>query len=115
MLVIFIFRCIFDIISLIILFFFCGCPVGFTVICCYLGAQGSEATGYSSELAGVTGGPASGEGLQSLLSDDDELEIDELSGGDNENVSLHGTTSKTNSFLLDLDFFFVNQRLGNLG
>ncbi|XP_040012040.1 proheparin-binding EGF-like growth factor [Xiphias gladius] len=59
------------------------------VICCYLGAQGSEATGYSSELAGVTGGPASGEGLQSLLSDDDELEIDELSGGDNENVSLH--------------------------
>ncbi|XP_044051409.1 proheparin-binding EGF-like growth factor [Siniperca chuatsi] len=58
-------------------------------VCSALGAQGSEAT-FSSELAGVTGGPASGEGLQSLLSDDDELEIDEeLSGGDNENFSLH--------------------------
>ncbi|XP_071339557.1 proheparin-binding EGF-like growth factor isoform X1 [Trachinotus anak] len=54
-----------------------------------LGAQGSDDT-YSSGLAVVTGGPASGEGLQSLLSDDDELEIDEeLSGGDNENFSLH--------------------------
>ncbi|XP_040898564.1 proheparin-binding EGF-like growth factor [Toxotes jaculatrix] len=59
------------------------------VVCSALGAQGSEAI-YSSELAGVTGGPASGEGLQSLLSDDDDLEIgEELSGGDNENVSLH--------------------------
>lgn len=59
------------------------------VVCSTIGTQGSEAT-FSSELAGVTGGPASGEGLQSLLSDDDELEVDgELSGGDNENFSLY--------------------------
>ncbi|XP_045891812.1 amphiregulin [Micropterus dolomieu] len=68
-------------------------PLALTCLLCFvcsaLGAQGSEAT-FSSELAGVTGGPASGEGLQSLQSDDEELEIDEeLSGGDNENVSLH--------------------------
>ncbi|XP_030272589.1 proheparin-binding EGF-like growth factor [Sparus aurata] len=57
------------------------------VVCGALGTQGSG-TALSSELAGVTGGPASGEGLQ--LSDDDELEVDEeLSGGDNENFSLH--------------------------
>uniref|UniRef100_A0A3B4VL12 Amphiregulin n=1 Tax=Seriola dumerili TaxID=41447 RepID=A0A3B4VL12_SERDU len=68
---------------------FSVCSVGFTVVCSSLGAQGSEAT-YSSGLAGVTGGPASGEGLQTLLSDDDELEIDEeLSGGDNENFKLN--------------------------
>ncbi|XP_059192745.1 proheparin-binding EGF-like growth factor [Centropristis striata] len=41
-----------------------------------LGTQGSEPT-FSGEIARVTGGPASGEGLQTLLSDDDELEIDE--------------------------------------
>ncbi|XP_044193906.1 amphiregulin [Thunnus albacares] len=59
------------------------------VVCCVLGAQGSEAT-FSSELNGVTGGPASGEGLQSSLSDDDELETyEELSGGANEHVSIH--------------------------
>ncbi|KAM9360611.1 uncharacterized protein areg [Symphorus nematophorus] len=59
------------------------------VVCGAPGTQGSEAT-LSSELVVVTGGPASGEGLQSSLSDDDELEIDEdLSGGDNENFSLH--------------------------
>ncbi len=82
------------------------CPVGFTVVCSAVGTQGSEAT-FSVELAGVTGGPASGEGLQRSLSDDDELEIDEeLSGGDNENFSLHGTKNKTNSFLTDLDFSF---------
>lgn len=93
-------------------FFFFLCPFGFTV-CSALGAQGSEAT-FSSELAGVTGDPASGEGLQSLQSDDEELEIDEeLSGGDNENVSLHGTT-KTKSFVLDLDFIPL-QMLFTLG
>ncbi|TKS78391.1 EGF-like growth factor Heparin-binding [Collichthys lucidus] len=56
---------------------------------CALGTQGSEAT-FSGELVGVTGGPASGEGLQTLFGDDDELEIDEeVSGGDNQNFS-HG-------------------------
>ncbi|KAG8011846.1 Proheparin-binding EGF-like growth factor, partial [Nibea albiflora] len=60
------------------------------VVCSALGTQGSEAT-FSGELAGVTGGPASGEGLQSLSDDDDELEIDEeVSGGDNQNFS-HGS------------------------
>lgn len=59
------------------------------VLCSALGAQASEATN-STELAGVTGGPASGEGLPSSLGDDDELELDEeLSGGDNEHFSLH--------------------------
>ncbi|XP_051279324.1 proheparin-binding EGF-like growth factor [Dicentrarchus labrax] len=59
------------------------------VVCSAFGTQGAEAT-FSGELAGVTGGPASGEGLLTTLSDDDELEIDEeLSGGDNENFSLH--------------------------
>lgn len=73
------------------------CPV-FTVVCSGLGAQGSDAT-FSRELGGVTGGPASGEGLQALLSGDDELDIDEeLSGGDNENVSLHGMTTKSKLF-----------------
>ncbi|XP_058492547.1 proheparin-binding EGF-like growth factor [Solea solea] len=58
-----------------------------SVVCSAVGVQGSETT-YSSELARVTGGPASGEGLHSLRSDDDELEIDEeLSGGDSENFS----------------------------
>ncbi|XP_041855645.1 proheparin-binding EGF-like growth factor [Melanotaenia boesemani] len=52
------------------------------VVCSVRGTQGSEAT-YSSEPAGVTRGPASGEGLQDLLPNDDELEADEeLSGGD---------------------------------
>ncbi|XP_008334141.1 proheparin-binding EGF-like growth factor isoform X2 [Cynoglossus semilaevis] len=42
-------------------------------------------TTYSTELTKATGGPAPGEGLQSLLGDDDELEADEeLSGLDNE-------------------------------
>lgn len=73
------------------------CPVGFTLVCSAVGTQGPEAT-FSGELAGVTGGPASGEGLQTLPSDDDELEIDEeLSGGDNENFSL-GTANKTKPF-----------------
>ncbi|XP_039658021.1 proheparin-binding EGF-like growth factor [Perca fluviatilis] len=65
-------------------------PLILTCLLCFVvsGAQGSEAT-FSSELAGVTGGSASGEGLQSLLSDDDELEVDEeVSGTDNGNVSL---------------------------
>ncbi|KAL3062618.1 hypothetical protein OYC64_002426 [Pagothenia borchgrevinki] len=60
-------------------------PLIVTCLFCFvsgaLGAQGSEAT-FSGELSGVTLGPASGEGLQSLLSDDDELEVDE------ENVSI---------------------------
>ncbi|XP_070760962.1 amphiregulin [Enoplosus armatus] len=58
------------------------------VVCSTLSAQGLEVT-FSTELAGVTGGPASGEGLQSSLSNDDEVETDkELSGGDNESVSI---------------------------
>ncbi|XP_029916387.1 amphiregulin [Myripristis murdjan] len=49
------------------------------VVCSALGALGSEATHSSSGLSHVTGGPASGEGLQSSLSDDDddELEVEE--------------------------------------
>ncbi|CAK6950805.1 amphiregulin [Scomber scombrus] len=59
------------------------------VVCSIVGAQGSEIT-FSSELSGVTGGPSSGEGLQTTLSDDDELEADEeLSGIANENVGHH--------------------------
>lgn len=85
--------------------YFCACLVGFTVVCSAVGTQGSDTT-FSSELARVTGGPASGEGLQRSQSDDDDLEIDEeLSGGDNENFSL-GTANKTNPFLIDLDFLF---------
>uniref|UniRef100_A0A665WGE9 Amphiregulin n=1 Tax=Echeneis naucrates TaxID=173247 RepID=A0A665WGE9_ECHNA len=69
-------------------------PVYFTVVCSSLGAQGSEAA-FSSGLVGVTGGPASGEGLQNLLSEDDELETDEeLSGGDTENFNLHDERKK---------------------
>ncbi|XP_054467795.1 proheparin-binding EGF-like growth factor [Anoplopoma fimbria] len=68
-------------------------PLTITCLLCFVGsgavgAQGSEAT-FSGELAGVTGGPASGEVLQISLGDDDELELDEeVSGGDNENFSL---------------------------
>ena len=70
--------------------------VFYLVVCCVLGAQGSEDT-FSSELNGVTGGPASGEGLQSSLSDDDELETyEELSGGANEHVSVHGNVPSLN-------------------
>lgn len=88
------------------------CPVGFTVVS---GAQGSEAT-FPSELAGVTGGLASGEGLQSLLSDDDELEADEeVSGANNENFSLVGTTTKTNSFLVGLYFIIFFYFTSNAG
>ncbi|KAF7665446.1 hypothetical protein LDENG_00143160, partial [Lucifuga dentata] len=55
-------------------------------VCSAVGAQGPEAT-FSSGLNGVTGGPASGEGLLSSLSDDDELEIDEdISGGANDTL-----------------------------
>ncbi|KAK9523082.1 hypothetical protein VZT92_019509 [Zoarces viviparus] len=67
-------------------------PLAITCLLCFVvsgagGAQGSEAT-FSIELARVTGGPASGEGLQTSLVDDDELEVDEeVSGGDNENFS----------------------------
>ncbi|XP_034397731.1 amphiregulin [Cyclopterus lumpus] len=63
------------------------------LLCCFVvsgagGAQGSEAT-FSGELARVTGVPASGEGLQTLLADDDEPEVDKgVSGGDNDNFSL---------------------------
>ncbi|KAM4578759.1 proheparin-binding EGF-like growth factor [Fundulus heteroclitus] len=60
------------------------------VVCSALGAQGSEDT-FSGELARITAGPTSGEGHLPSLNDDDELEVDEeLSGGDNENVILHG-------------------------
>ncbi|XP_074495315.1 uncharacterized protein areg [Sebastes fasciatus] len=68
-------------------------PLVLTCLLCFVvsgavGALGSEAT-FSGELAGVTGGPASGEGLLSLLGDDDELEVDEdVSGADNGNFSL---------------------------
>uniref|UniRef100_A0A8D3A640 EGF-like domain-containing protein n=1 Tax=Scophthalmus maximus TaxID=52904 RepID=A0A8D3A640_SCOMX len=59
-----------------------------SVVCSALSAQGSDAT-HSSGLAGVTGGPASGEGaLVTLLSDDDQLDEDP-SGGGSENFRLH--------------------------
>ncbi|KAK7934392.1 hypothetical protein WMY93_005288 [Mugilogobius chulae] len=48
----------------------------FYVVCSAIGVWGSEVT-YSTELSGVTGGPASGEGLHSSLNDD-ELELVEL-------------------------------------
>ena len=74
--------------------FFSACRVGFAVVCSAQGAEGSEAR-YLSELAEVTRGPASGEGLQSLLTDDDELDVDEeLSGGDNDNIIIHGMKTK---------------------
>ncbi|XP_013867193.1 proheparin-binding EGF-like growth factor [Austrofundulus limnaeus] len=63
------------------------------VVCSALDAHGSEDT-YSSDLARVTGGPASGEGLVSSLIDDDELEVNrELSGGEREHFILHGLHS----------------------
>lgn len=46
-----------------------------SVLCSGVGVWGSEVT-FSTELSGVTGGPASGEGLS--LGDDDELELVEL-------------------------------------
>ncbi|KAM3867627.1 uncharacterized protein areg [Diretmus argenteus] len=59
------------------------------VVCCAIGALGSEVT-FSSGLGRVTGDPASGEELQSSLSDDDELEVGEdLSGGDGAGYALH--------------------------
>ncbi|KAM8887464.1 uncharacterized protein areg [Spinachia spinachia] len=67
-------------------------PLRITCLLCFvvsgtIGAQGSEAT-FSGEVIRVTGGPASGEGLQNLLGDDDELKVDEdVSGGDNEELS----------------------------
>lgn len=62
----------------------------FLVVCSALSAQGSAAA-QSGDQAGVTTGLASGEGLQSLHNDDDELETEEMiSGGDDENVSFHG-------------------------
>lgn len=77
--------------------FFLCVLVGFTVICSAIGTQGSEAI-VSSELAGVTGGPASGEGLHSALNYDEEID-EEVSGGDHENFHSHGKT--TISFLFD--------------
>lgn len=78
--------------------------VGFTVFCSALGTQGSEAT-ISTGLTGVTRGPAgqaSTEGLQSLLNDDDDLEInEEHSGGENKNFS-HGRTRTAGRALLNL-------------
>ncbi|XP_042369689.1 amphiregulin-like, partial [Plectropomus leopardus] len=67
-------------------------PLVLTCLLCFVsgavGAQRSEAT-FSGDLAGVSGGPASGGDLQNSLSDDDELEVDEeVSGGDNEHVSI---------------------------
>ena len=85
-------------------FSLCVFPLGSSVVCGAPGTQGSEAT-LSGDLVVVTGGPASGEGLQSLLSDDGELEVDEdLLGGDNENFGLHGTTNTDIFFLLDMSF-----------
>uniref|UniRef100_A0A3P8P4L3 EGF-like domain-containing protein n=1 Tax=Astatotilapia calliptera TaxID=8154 RepID=A0A3P8P4L3_ASTCA len=62
-------------------------------VCSALSAQGSTTT-QSGDQVGVTVDLASGEGLQNLHSDDDELEEDGISGGDDENVSfldLHPT------------------------
>lgn len=60
-------------------------------VCSAVGAQKPEATNSSAlTLTAVTGGPASGDGLHSALTDEDELEGDEeLSGGDSENFSPH--------------------------
>ncbi|XP_029999991.1 amphiregulin [Sphaeramia orbicularis] len=59
------------------------------VVCAAVSAEGSEVT-YSTELSGVTGGPSSGEGLQSSLSDDDEVEEHEdVSAGANQNHVFH--------------------------
>lgn len=94
----------FDNISLNFLFFPVGF-VGFTVFCSALGTQGSAVT-IATGLTGVTRGPAgqaSTEGLQSLLSDDDELEIsEEHSGQENKNFS-HGRTRKASRALLILN------------
>ncbi|XP_005738220.1 proheparin-binding EGF-like growth factor [Pundamilia nyererei] len=57
-------------------------------VCSALSAQGSTTT-QSGDQVGVTVDLASGEGLQNLHSDDDELEEDGISGGDDENVSFH--------------------------
>lgn len=85
--------CVSDVISLVLLL----SPrvlFGPAVVCSALSAQGSDAT-HSSGLAGVTGGPASGEGaLVTLLSDDDQLDEDP-SGGGSENFRLHGKTPLT--------------------
>ncbi|XP_068559867.1 amphiregulin [Cebidichthys violaceus] len=68
-------------------------PLAIACLLCFVvsgagGAQGSEAT-FSGEPALVTGGPASGEGLQTSPVDDDELEVDEeVSGGDDGHFSL---------------------------
>lgn len=67
------------------------CPVGFSVVCGAVGAQGSEAT-FSGEVTRVTGAPASGESLQNLLGDDDEPEVDEEVSGE---FSLLGRTINT--------------------
>lgn len=88
----------------------CVCPVGFTVVCSALGTQGSEAI-FSSELVGVTGGPASGEGLQNSLSYDDEIDED-VSGGDHFNP--HGKTTKKPLFFLTIIVFYTLM-LVNLG
>lgn len=64
--------------------------LAFFVVCSALSAQGSTTT-QSGDQVGVTVDLASGEGLQNLHSDDDELEEDGISGGDDENVSFLGT------------------------
>ncbi|KAF7200701.1 proheparin-binding EGF-like growth factor [Nothobranchius furzeri] len=65
------------------------------VVCSALDVQGSWDATYSSELARVAGGPASGEGLLTSPVDDDELEVDkELSGGDSGNFIFHGVHPK---------------------
>lgn len=56
------------------------------VVCSALSAQGSTTT-QSGDQVGVNVDLASGEGLQNLHSDDDDV----TSGGDDENVSSHGT------------------------
>lgn len=58
------------------------------VVCSALGVWASEVT-FSTELSGVTGGPASGEGLHSSLSDDDELELLELEEEPSEAAHVH--------------------------
>ncbi|KAM4615890.1 uncharacterized protein areg isoform 2-T2 [Polymixia lowei] len=58
-------------------------------VCSALGALGSVVT-FSTGLSHVTGGPASGEGLQNSLSEDEELEVDEdLSGGSDGSYTPH--------------------------
>ena len=63
--------------------------VGVVLAFSAVGVLGSEVT-FSNGLSRVTGGPASGEGLQSSLSEDEELEVDDDLSGGADIASSHG-------------------------